>query len=355
MRKVKRMVTVKTGERLLLGEKTYDIVDDIDSGKEDSVKRPELRLPSNSDGIRFVSADAPEGVKNVLVGVQNKGYIGLIDFMGGDSSIVQAARTSYGSGTRATRQDRGLIRYLMRHDHTTPFEMVELKFIAKMPIFVARQWVRHRTANINEYSGRYSIMIDESFVPELDSVLGQDTRNRQGSQGELPDNVRMDFINDVETISKEAYERYRKALDAGVSREMARIMLPLSVYTKWYWKNDLHNTFRFLTLRLDTHAQKEIREYAVPMFALVNVVAPIACEAFREFTLEGTRLSGKEQDVLAIMLRGKSFEEACVRSGIELMRSDGTHLKTGEGPELREKIERMEKRAEKLLNATQAE
>ncbi len=344
------MVTVKTGERLLLSGKIYDIVEDVEEGQEKS--EVSLPLPKNADGVRTI--DSPENIKNVLVGVHGHGYIGLIDFMGEDSSIVQAARTSYGKGTKKTREDRGLIRYLMRHSHTTPFEMVEFKFLVKMPIFIARQWVRHRTANINEYSGRYSVMTDEFYVPEVDNILGQSTRNRQGSEGVLPEDVRKAFVDDVTKTSQETYSRYQKALAGGISREMSRILLPLNLYTKWYWKNDLHNILHFLLLRMDAHAQQEIRDFAIPMYGLVSQVAPITCEAFMDFSMQGVRLSDKEQNALSLILNnGEKFEKACELSGIELIRPDGKPMTTGEGPEFRDKLEKIRGRAQKILSATE--
>ncbi|MFQ5454304.1 MAG: FAD-dependent thymidylate synthase, partial [Candidatus Zixiibacteriota bacterium] len=188
------------------------------------------------------------------------GFVRLIDYMGSDESIVQAARVSYGAGTKKLSEDRGLIRYLMRQKHTTPFEMVELKFHVKLPIFVARQWIRHRSANVNEYSGRYSIMKEEFYLPAADDIRFQSTVNKQGrSDKDVPDELKAKLLDYLKQSQKEAYVNYSRFVEEGLARELARINLPLSLYTEWYWKIDLHNLFHFLRLRMDPHAQKEIQ------------------------------------------------------------------------------------------------
>ena len=213
--------------------------------------------------------------------VLDRGFVRLIDYMGGDDAIVQAARVSYGEGTKKVHEDRGLIRYLMRHQHTTPFEMVEFKFHVKLPIFVARQWIRHRSANVNEYSGRYSVMKEEFYLPRPEDVRPQSSSNRQGRSDEMaPPEVQQKFIAYINRTQKEAYAAYNEFLEADIARELARINLPLSMYTEWYWKIDLHNLFHFLHLRLDRHAQEEIRAYGEVMAAMVKAVAPVAYEAF---------------------------------------------------------------------------
>ncbi|KKM13389.1 hypothetical protein LCGC14_1716760, partial [marine sediment metagenome] len=215
--------------------------------------------------------------------ILNEGFVGLIDYMGDDSSIVQAARVSYGAGTKKVSEDRGLIRYLMRHYHTTPSEMVTLKFHAKMPIFVARQWIRHRTASVNEYSGRYSIMVDEFYVPELEHILPQSTTNKQGRDGEMSMADKIAVRDEIIKSNIECYNRYQNLLGGdlekssmvfsdsfeGISREMARGVLSVNNYTEWYWKIDLHNLFHFLALRMDSHAQYEIRVFADAMYDLI--------------------------------------------------------------------------------------
>ena len=195
----------------------------------------------------------------------DKGFVRLVDSMGGDEAIVQAARVSYGKGTRKVSQDRGLIRYLMRHRHTTPFEMVEFKFHAKMPIFVARQWVRHRTANINEYSLRYSEARDEFYIPDPDQIQFQSTINKQGRSGEVPKALKERIQTYFREISERSFDIYKEMNDAGVARELARAVLPVNLYTEWYWKNDLHNLLHFIGLRSDSHAQYEIRVYSDAM------------------------------------------------------------------------------------------
>jgi thymidylate synthase (FAD) len=236
--------------------------------------------------------------------VLDKGFVRLVDYMGSDESIVQAARVSYGEGTKKIQEDRGLIRYLMRHHHTTPFEMVEFKFHVKLPIFVARQWIRHRTANVNEYSGRYSIMKEEFYLPKPEDIQTQSTRNKQGrSDEQLPDDVKARFLDDLTRIQGEAYRIYAEAIDNDIARELARIDLPLSLYTEWYWKIDLHNLFHFLRLRIDDHAQKEFREYAVVMGDMVRTVCPIAYEAFEDYILQAVSFSGPELKILCDSLK----------------------------------------------------
>jgi thymidylate synthase (FAD) len=237
--------------------------------------------------------------------VLDRGFVRLIDYMGGDDAIVQAARVSYGEGTKKVHEDRGLIRYLMRHQHTTPFEMVEFKFHVKLPIFVARQWIRHRSANVNEYSGRYSVMKEEFFVPKPEDIRPQSTSNRQGrSDAMAPPEVQRKFIEYINRAQHEAYAAYNEFLEADIARELARINLPLSMYTEWYWKIDLHNLFHFLHLRLDRHAQEEIRVYAEVMAGMVKTVCPMAYEAFEDYRLNSVSLSQPELNALQEHLRG---------------------------------------------------
>jgi len=229
----------------------------------------------------------------------NAGFVRLIDYMGGDESIVQAARVSYGKGTKTVNEDRGLIRYLMRHQHTTPFEMVEFKFHVKLPIFVARQWIRHRTANVNEYSGRYSVMKDEFYVPGHDAIHYQSKGNRQGrAKDEVPAALRQRVLEILTKAQGETYAEYEQMLDNDIARELARVHLPLSLYTEWYWKIDLHNLFHFLALRLDPHAQYEIRVYAEAMAEITSRVTPIAWEAFEDYSLKAEHFSRLEMCVL---------------------------------------------------------
>ena len=231
--------------------------------------------------------------------VLDHGFVRLVDYMGSDESIVQAARVSYGKGTKKVSEDRGLIRYLMRHKHTTPFEMVEFKFHVKLPIFIARQWIRHRTANVNELSGRYSVMKEEFYLPEPDDIRYQSTVNKQGrADEEVPDELKQEILNYLKDSQEKAFSKYSSYVDDGLARELARINLPLALYTEWYWKIDLHNLFHFLRLRMDPHAQKEIQDYAIIMGDMVKTVCPIAYEAFMDYTFNAQFFSGTELGVL---------------------------------------------------------
>ncbi|MFQ6677663.1 MAG: FAD-dependent thymidylate synthase [Fidelibacterota bacterium] len=228
----------------------------------------------------------------------DKGFVRLVDSMGGDDAIVQSARVSYGQGTSKVSQDRGLIRYLMRHRHTTPFEMVEFKFHCKMPIFVARQWVRHRTANINEYSLRYSEARDEFYFPDPEHIQFQSALNKQGRAGDVPDDLKQKVLDSFHEISERSFALYQELNEAGVARELARSLLPVNLYTEWYWKNDLHNLLHFIGLRSDSHAQYEIRVYSDAMAESVKKVAPFAWEAFQDYVVNGMRFSQIEQSLL---------------------------------------------------------
>src|SRR5712691_199418 len=239
------------------------------------------------------------------VKIHEHGLVALIDVMPrfapagktADYAIVQAARVSYGAGTKQINEDKGLIRYLARHRHTTPFEMVEFKFHHVMPIFVARQWIRHRTANVNEYSARYSVVKDRFYRPSVESIRQQSATNRQGGDQAADVATAEDFLRYLEATEAH-YADYERLLDKGVARELARIGLPLSVYTEWYWKIDLHNLFHFLSLRMDAHAQQEIRDYANAMFALIQPIVPIAAEAFLDYRLHAISLSRLEVEAL---------------------------------------------------------
>jgi thymidylate synthase (FAD) len=240
----------------------------------------------------------------------DKGFVRLIDVMGDDSAIVQAARVSYGAGTKQVHQDRGLIRYLMRHLHTTPFEMVEFKFHVKLPIFVARQWIRHRTANVNEYSGRYSGMKDEFYVPAADQVRPQSESNKQGRADEAFEPAVAERIRtDMENTQTRLYDEYQRLLGDSLAREIARINLPVSNYTEWYWKIDLHNLFHFLNLRMDDHAQYEIQVYGEAIAQIVKAAVPLAYEAFEDYILKSDRFSRIELQALRSYLRELPTED----------------------------------------------
>lgn len=212
-----------------------------------------------------------------------------------DEAITQAARVSYSGGTKTTSTDEGLIRHLMRHWHTSPFEMVEFKFHLKMPVFIARQWIRHRTASLNEISGRYSVVNDEFYMPT--EVRGQSKTNNQGSDGLVQDKETVQFLQYLDDSTK-LYKQYHESIDNGVSREMARIGLPLSLMTEFYWKVDLHNLYHFLRLRMDEHAQKEIRDLANVIFEYVKVVCPISSQGFLDYRIDNINLSRLEIEAI---------------------------------------------------------
>ena len=239
----------------------------------------------------------------------DKGFVRLVDSMGGDDAIVQAARVSYGKGTSKVSQDRGLIRYLMRHRHSTPFEMVEFKFHCKMPIFVARQWVRHRTANINEYSLRYSEARDEFYYPDPENIQFQSALNKQGRMGEVPEDLKQKVKDYFKEISERSFAIYAELNEAGIARELARSVLPVNLYTEWYWKNDLHNLLHFIGLRSDSHAQYEIRVFSDAMAESVKAVAPFAWEAYQDYVVQGMRFSRVEQSLLEQTLPDRVIDD----------------------------------------------
>jgi thymidylate synthase (FAD) len=251
--------------------------------------------------------------------VLDHGFVRVVDYMGSDEAVVQAARTSYGKGTKHRSEDHGLIRYLMRHRHSTPFEMCEIKLHVKLPIFVARQWVRHRTANINEYSARYSILDREFYVPDGEVMGRQSRENKQGRDGNAT-GVEAD-LQAITEISTQAYETYERLLNGdasgeqlnlgqeGLARELARIVLPTNYYTQWYWKIDLHNLLHFLALRMDAHAQHEIQEYARTIAGIVEKWVPLTWEAFVDYRLKSVTFSGPEFELLKRLLRGEKCDE----------------------------------------------
>ena len=239
----------------------------------------------------------------------DKGFVRLVDSMGGDDAIVQAARVSYGQGTSKVSQDRGLIRYLMRHRHTTPFEMVEFKFHCKMPIFVARQWVRHRTANINEYSLRYSEARDEFYYQEPENIQFQSSLNKQGRSGEVPPELKQKVLDYFHENSERSFALYQELNKAGVARELARSLLPVNIYTEWYWKNDLHNLLHFIGLRSDSHAQYEIRVFSDAMAHYVKEKAPFAWEAYQDYVVHGMRFSKIEKGLLEKQLPERVIDD----------------------------------------------
>jgi thymidylate synthase (FAD) len=254
--------------------------------------------------------------------VLDHGFVRVIDYMGDDGAIVQAARVSYGRGTRRVSEDAGLIRYLMRHHHSTPFEMCEIKYHVKLPIFVARQWIRHRTANVNEYSARYSILDREFYIPAPEHLAAQSTANRQGRGEVLGGDEAAEVLELLRQDAARCYDHYERMLNEderggrrdpsrrGLARELARMNLTLNTYTQWYWKTDLHNLLHFLSLRADPHAQYEIRAYAEAMLRTVEAWVPAAFAAFRDYRLGAVTLSAQMLQVVRRMLAGEAVEQA---------------------------------------------
>ena len=245
--------------------------------------------------------------------VLDHGFVRVIDYMGDDNAITQAARVSYGKGTKAVSNDEGLIRYLMRHWHSTPFEMCEVKFHIKLPVFVARQWIRHRTANVNEYSARYSILDREFYIPAPEHINAQSVVNNQGRGQVLEGEEAQRVLEILKADSTRCYDNYEAMISQdgqdGLARELARMNLPANVYTQWYWKVDLHNLFHFLRLRADAHAQYEIRVYAELMCDLVKDWVPFAYSAFEDYRMGGANLSGKGVECVRRMLKGEEVTQ----------------------------------------------
>jgi len=241
--------------------------------------------------------------------VLDHGFVALVDYMGDDEAIERAARVSYGKGTRSVRKTRGLIRYLMRHHHTTPIEQVELKFHVAMPIFVQRQFIRHRTFSVNEYSGRYSVMPETYYIPEQHRYGVQSKENRQGTGKGVPTYPYDVFKKNINSGSSTSFSHYYKYIEKGVARELARVNLPLNMYTELYFSVDLHNLFHFLNLRLDSHAQWEIRQYAEVIAGLTREVVPLAFEAFVDYQLNSYSLSRMEIEAVRSLGEGEDLRE----------------------------------------------
>ena len=253
--------------------------------------------------------------------VLDHGFVRVIDYMGDDAAVVQAARVSYGRGTKRVSEDAGLIRYLMRHRHSTPFEMCEIKYHVKLPIFVARQWIRHRTANVNEYSARYSVLDREFYLPAPEQLAVQSAANRQGRGATLPAEEAERVLRLLRDDAVRCYDDYAWMLNeegdpsrSGLARELARMNLTLNTYTQWYWKTDLHNLLGFLSLRADAHAQHEIRVYAEAMLGTVRAWVPVTYAAFLDYRLGAVTFSAAMLAVLRRMLAGEAVEQA--RSGL---------------------------------------
>ena len=275
---------------------------------------------SQQNSTKRVTAPELEKILYEAMPALDHGFVRVVDYMGDDTSIVQSARVSYGKGTKKVSTDSGLIKYLMRHRHSTPFEMCEIKYHIKLPIFIARQWIRHRTANVNEYSARYSIMDKEFYVPERENLAAQSTNNRQG-RGELINGKQADNI--LKILKEDAernYQHYEEMLNEkydgsiiddkkqGLARELARMNLTLNSYTQWYWKTDLLNLLNFLALRADSHAQFEIREYADVMLNTVKKWVPTTYDAFIDYRVGGMELSAKGKIVIQKMIKGEKCD-----------------------------------------------
>ncbi len=271
----------------------------------------ELRA-SGQNTLRAVSPGMEAHLYNARE-VLDHGFVRVIDYMGDDAAICQAARVSYGKGTKSVTNDEGLIRYLMRHWHSTPFEMCEIKLHVKLPVFVARQWIRHRTANVNEYSARYSILDREFYIPAPEHVAAQSVINNQGRGAVLEGEEAARVLGGLKGDANRAYDNYQRMISQdgqqGLARELARMNLPANIYTQWYWKVDLHNLFHFLRLRADAHAQYEIRVYAEEICKIVADWVPFAYAAFEDYRMGGVNLSGKALDCLRRMLKGEKVTQ----------------------------------------------
>ena len=280
------------------------------------------QLRDGTNSTRRATVPALEEMLYRPVPVLDEGFIRVIDYMGNDAAVVQAARVSYGRGTRKVSEDRGLLRYLMRHRHTTPFEMCEIKFHIKLPVFVARQWIRHRTASVNEYSARYSILNREFYIPMPDQLSAQSKDNRQGRSGilrgeeaarvlaVLREDAARNYVNYQEMLNEDDDGNIIDPKRQGLARELARMNLTLNIYTEWYWKCDLHNLLHFLSLRADPHAQYEIRVYADAMMEALRAWVPLTAEAFEDYRLGSTHLSKAGLDVVKRLLGGEDVTVA---------------------------------------------
>ena len=279
-----------------------------------------LDQQSQKNVTKRVTSPELEKILYEAIPVLDHGFVRVVDYMGDDTSIVQSARVSYGKGTKKVSTDSGLIKYLMRHRHSTPFEMCEIKYHIKLPIFIARQWIRHRTANVNEYSARYSIMDKEFYVPERENLAAQSTNNRQGRgdliNGKQDDNILKILKEDAERNYQHYEEMLNEKYDGsiiddkkqGLARELARMNLTLNSYTQWYWKTDLLNLLNFLALRADSHAQFEIREYASTMLNTVKKWVPTTYDAFIDYRVGGMELSAKGKIVIQKMIKGEKCD-----------------------------------------------
>ena len=279
-------------------------------------------LQSQDNKTRRIISPGLEKILFEAIPILDHGFVRVIDYMGDDTSIVQAARVSYGKGTKKVSTDSGLIKYLMRHWHSTPFEMCEIKYHIKLPIFIARQWIRHRTANVNEYSARYSILDKEFYLPSKENLAAQSKSNRQGRGDVLTGDQANEVLNLLKNDAERTYDNYETMLNqrydgstidenkSGLARELARMNLTLNTYTQWYWKTDLLNLMNFLRLRADSHAQYEIRAYADVMLDTLKKWVPITFEAFMDYRVGGTEVSSKGKKIIKDLISGKKVDIA---------------------------------------------
>ena len=284
----------------------------------------EAEISSLRERKKHTLRSCSDGMENNLYKVHrvlDHGFVRVIDYMGDDSAIVQAARVSYGQGTKKSRDDSGLINYLMRNWHSTPFEMCEIKLHIKLPIFVARQWIRHRTANVNEYSARYSVLDKEFYIPKKEHLGAQSKKNNQGRENLISPEESERILKIFKEDSKRSYEKYLGMLTngdkEGLAREIARINLPMNIYTQWYWKTNLHNLFHFLRLRADEHAQYEIRVYAEVIMSIVKDWVPLAYAAFENYRLNSIQISEVAVSCIKKILKGENvnFENSQMSKG----------------------------------------
>jgi len=302
-------------------------------------KKEIIDQQSQKNTTKRVTSPELEKVLYEAIPVLDHGFVRVVDYMGDDSSIVQSARVSYGKGTKQVSTDSGLIKYLMRHRHSTPFEMCEIKYHVKLPIFIARQWIRHRTANVNEYSARYSILDKEFYIPSKEHLAAQSTSNRQGREDLINGNQADNILDILKKDAEQTYDNYELMLNErfdgstineknkGLARELARMNLTLNTYTQWYWKTDLLNLLNFLSLRADSHAQYEIRAYADVMIDSLKKWVPITFDAFMDYRVGGMELSAKGKNIIKKMIKGEpcDFESSKLskREWNELMESFG--------------------------------
>lgn len=314
-----------------------------ESASNEALELSEHALPPVLERLARANVPALDDMLGVPVRVLDDGFVRPLDYLGNDAAVVQAARVSYGIGTKRIHEDRGLVRYLMRHSHTTPFEMCEIKLHVRVPMDTWRQWIRHRTANVNEYSTRYSLAIDAAQRTRPENWRSQSAGNRQGSSGILDVEVGTSLSAAEQDLQEKAREVYSERIRRGVAREQARKDLPLSTYTEAYWKIDLHNLLHFLALRMDDHAQQEIREYATTIGeVIVAKWVPIVWEAFLDYRRNAIHLSSVETEIITALIAGDEelAHTLAVQFGLLGNRKDGGLVPNREGSELKQKLKK---------------